>query len=239
MHCHTVQGSADSQLTPEDLAKTLAAMAACCVSEHDNVWPRHEAERYANQTSIPFIRGMEVTTDLGHILVYGLDQYVSGIHDARALRHRVLAEEGIMIAAHPPRNVLYKKGQGESDAQTRGPSLEEAAGYEIFGLVDEVEVLNGGTAELENLFALRVAQKLGFRGVACSDAHLVNGIGRYVTMVQREVTTVEQLIDEVKAGRFYAAEVSYLPERTVVPYTEDSLDPQLAARLRSTIELGV
>jgi len=80
--------------------------------------------------------------------------------------------------------------------------LEELAKWPIFGLVDEMEVLNGATAEEENLLALRVAEYLGFRGVACSDAHSVSGIGRYVTVFERDVSTVGDLVTEIKAGRF-------------------------------------
>lgn len=109
-----------------------------------------------------------------------------------------------MIAAHPFRNYLFDPST--RTARSAAEPLQELAKRPIFLLVDEVEVLNGATAEEENLLALRVAQHLGFRGIASSDAHSVSGIGRYVTVFEREVSTVTELVTEVKAGRFSAEE---------------------------------
>ena len=218
LHCHTVRGSVDSQLTPEELAAAArsSGLSACCITEHDNVWERHDARRYAQQEGMPVLRGMEVTTDLGHILVYGLDRYASGIRDARVLRRVTEAAGGIMIVAHPFRNLLYRP-----NALHPGfPSIEEAAEWEIFRLVDEVEVLNGGTAELENFFALKVANYLGFRGVACSDAHSLQGIGRYATCFSQQVSTVEQLVARLKGGSFFPAERLVRPHPNPLPEGE-------------------
>ena len=204
LHCHTVRGSVDSQLTPEQLIETVRqkALTGCCISEHDNVWERHDAERLAKQAGMPVLRGMEVTTDLGHMLVYGLERYISGIRSARALRQAVSDAGGVMIAAHPFRNVLYHA------PRRKLPTIESLTAWEGFDLVDEVEVLNGATAELENFLALRVAGQVGFVGVAGSDAHSVQGVGRYATLFERTVDTVEQLVAEIKARRFRAAQAA-------------------------------
>ncbi len=218
----------DSQLKPEELAGTARStgLTACCVTEHDTVWDRHEAERFADQARMPLIRGMEVTTDLGHIIVFGLDRYLSGIRDPYVLRDRVQQAGGIMIAAHPFRNLLYHARSNGSQAPSNGRGIarevELAAKAPIFRLVDEVEVLNGSTPDLENLLAAKVAQRLGFRGVASSDAHSINGIGRYVTVFERAVMTVEELVAEVKAGRFLPGERSMeRPGQPVLPYLPD------------------
>lgn len=236
LHCHTVHGSSDSELTPQQLAQIAlrSGLTACCVTEHNSVWDRHEAERYSNQFGISFLQGMEVTTNLGHILVYGLDRYVSGIHDALTLRRTVLAKGGIMIFAHPFRKLFYQIRFGENGPKPSIPSIEEATAYQVFRLVDEVEVLNGGTAELENYFALRVAEKLGFRGIAGSDAHSTHGVGRFVTVFHRKVTTVAELVQEVKAGRFYPAEAQHA-ERELLPYTPGTLGSELEERLQAAI----
>ena len=154
---------------------------------------------------MPFIRGMEVSTNLGHIVVYGLGQYVSGIHDAEQLRRAVEAEAGIMIAAHPFRN-LYKTNRfARHAAEPEAPTADEAATYPLFSLVDDIEVFNAGTGERENLFALAVARHLGFRGVASSDAHSTHGIGRFVTVFEGEVVTTHGLIAAVRSRRYYPA----------------------------------
>jgi len=206
-HCHTVHGSVDSQLTPEQLVAVArqTGLTACCITEHNTVWDRHEAERQGDRWGLPFILGMEVSTDLGHIVVYGLGQYVSGIHDAVQLRRAVEEEGGIMIAAHPFRN-LYKTNRfvrGAADLVI--PSVDEAAAYPLFALVDEIEVFNAGTGERENQFAWEVAQALGFRGVGSSDAHSTHGIGRFVTVFEQDITAVGHVVDAIRSRRYFPA----------------------------------
>ncbi|MBI2886267.1 MAG: PHP domain-containing protein [Chloroflexi bacterium] len=235
LHCHTVLGSPDSELTPHQLAETAAVqgLTACCVTEHDKMWERHVAESWSSQLDVPFLRGMEVTTNMGHVLVYGLDRYMSGIHDARTLRRTVLAWGGLMILAHPFRKLFHQVRYGQNGPKPVIPTVEEAAEAEIFSLVDEIEVLNGGTAELENYFALRVARHLGFHGVAGSDAHSTHGLGRYVTVFRRDITSVQALVEEVKEGRFFPAAVQDLAEPTLVPYSPGSQDPEMEARVEA------
>jgi len=40
LHCHTVYGSPDSELTAEQLVETAleTGLTACCVTEHDKMW---------------------------------------------------------------------------------------------------------------------------------------------------------------------------------------------------------
>lgn len=215
LHCHTVLGSTDSQLKPQELAQLAVThgLTACCISEHDNVWDRHAIAKHSDDLGIPFIPGMEVTTNLGHILVYGLDGYVSGIRDARVLRQVTRERGAIMIAAHPLRNRLlpYRVNGGAptilgTTQPAPPPTIEQAAEMEIFTLVDEVEVLNGGTSDLENYFALRVAGVLGFRGVACSDAHSTHGVGRFATVFERPIRTAPDLAASIRERSFYPAQ---------------------------------
>lgn len=238
LHCHTVHGSPDSELTAEQLVEIAfeTGLTACCVTEHDKMWDRREAERFSHELGLPFIRGMEVTTNLGHILVYGLDHYLSGIHDAHALRRTVQAHGGIMVLAHPFRKLFHQVRYGNNGPKPTIPSIEEASQMEVFRLVDEVEVLNGGTSELENYFALRVARRLGFHGVSGSDAHSLHGVGRFVTVFHQPVSSVHELIQEVRAGRFFPAEVQNQPERVVMPYSPGSVDPEIEGRLKAAME---
>ncbi len=200
-------GSVDSQLTPEDLAAAArsSGLTGCCITEHNSVWERYKAVQEGERWGVPFIRGMEVSTNLGHIVVYGLGQYVSGIHDAEQLRKVVDAEAGIMIAAHPFRNLHQTTRFARSAAEPEIPTIAEAAAYPLFGLVDDIEVFNAGTGESENLFALAVARHLGLRGIASSDAHSTHGIGRFVTVFEGEVASTGELIAAIRSRRYYPA----------------------------------
>ena len=72
------------------------------LTEHDRVWERHRLEGYQARYQNLFVAaGMEVSTELGHILAYGLPQYIAGIRRAAELR-RVADELGAFLAVAIP-----------------------------------------------------------------------------------------------------------------------------------------
>src|SRR5213080_3902675 len=84
LHIHTSWHSADSNLSPIDLIREAKHLGldGVVVTEHDRGWDRFRARDLAAEHNFLFLRGMEVSTDLGHILVCGLEEYVSGIQRA-------------------------------------------------------------------------------------------------------------------------------------------------------------
>lgn len=206
LHLHTAESG---PCRPEDLVAAIqeakrVGLDAICVTEHDLAWHRGQVEALAREHNFPVFRGMEVSTDLGHILVFGLDGYVGGIHRAAELRRVVRERGGYMIAAHPLRRKLDGPGLLRPGSFVP-PTLEEAAAWPLFHLVDALEVLNGATAERENEFAGRLAAHLGLPGSGGSDAHSLQGIGYAVTIFEGAVTCEAELVRELRAGRFCAA----------------------------------
>jgi predicted metal-dependent phosphoesterase TrpH len=207
MHIHTTRGASDSSLRPIELARAARrlGLSAVVVTEHDRVWDAGEVERFRQEQSLLLLNGMEVSTELGHVLVMGLDKYVPGIRYAGELRRVVTEAGGYMIAAHPFRHYFYRI---EWERQGREPvdlTPEQASRLPLFELVDAIEVLNGGNNEQENSFALQVAQILGKPCAGGSDAHSHQGIGLYTTVFEQEITSDAEFMRELKAGRFYAA----------------------------------
>ena len=236
MHCHTTVGSGDSRLTPRNLALTARArrMTVCCITEHNYHWSQRELAEQQQAHGPYFIPGAEVSTDLGHILTFGLDHFTPDMFDARVLRRAVSAAGGIMIAAHPFRNTLINPTK---DLPSRGlvfQSVREAAAVPILSLVDEVEVVNGGTDPLENYLALSVARLLGFRGVAGSDAHSDIRIGSYGTAFGDAITTERALIRALRSGRFSPQKAPGPGER-LLPYTWEAASPVLEAPLLAAL----
>src|SRR6202453_5361703 len=78
LHLHTNRGSSDSNLVPKDLVERARAIGigAVCITEHDNMWDSREVAAIAADSGVIFLRGMEVTTDMGHVGAFGLDRYV-------------------------------------------------------------------------------------------------------------------------------------------------------------------
>ena len=208
LHVHTVRGSSDSNLTPQELIKEAhrIGLDGVCLTEHGGGWEPPELEATFRDAGLTVVRALEVDTDMGHILVFGLHRYVSGIHMAVELRKAVNRAGGVMISAHPFRNLfnkppynvnlLYKKGQGIPG------TAKEASVHALFRLVDDIEVANGSNTDQENLFTLDVAAELGLGGTGGSDVHSTQGLGKCVTMFDGEISGESDLIEALKAKAF-------------------------------------
>ncbi len=205
LHLHTNRGSADSNLSPADLIARARAIGigAVCITEHDNAWNLNEIAAPAAEAGVICLRGMEVTTEMGHIGVFGLSEYVGGIYKLRELRKVVDKLGGVMIANHPFRYKLDPRFSFiNPDHQAIDPSRPEtAAKLEIFAVCDAVETLNGACSEEENQFALKVARHLGLAEVAGSDSHSQNSIGCVTTLLDEPIATERDLIDLIRARK--------------------------------------
>jgi len=208
MHVHTVKGASDSSLTPQQLVEEAGRIGldGVNISEHDRLWDTRDMERFRRESGLFASRGMEVSTDLGHIIVLGLERYTPGIHEATNLRRAVTKAGGFMWLAHPFRH-FFDPVHFLRDGRPQ-PSLtaDEAAHLPIFALVDDLEVANGGCTAQENAFALAVARVLGKRGIGASDAHSTHGLGCFTTVFRRPLADERELIAELRAGRYHPAE---------------------------------
>ena len=209
MHVHTVRGAADSSLKPEQLSEVAKeiGLTGVNITEHDRVWEDHTLKEFREQSGLFVNRGMEVSTDMGHIIAVGLTGYVPGIRKAKELRAVLNDLGGFMIVAHPFRHFfdpIHFRREGRPPFEM---TPEEAAErMSIFSLVDDIEVANGGTHSKENQFALKVARVLCKRGVGASDCHSTQGIGYYVTVFEEELRDEAHMLELLHAGRYYAAQ---------------------------------
>jgi hypothetical protein len=226
MHLHTVKGASDSSLTPQQLVDEAhrIGLDGVNISEHDRLWDAREVGRFRLESGLFASRAMEVSTDLGHVIVVGLERYVPGIHKAKDLRRAVTQAGGFMWLAHPFRHFFDPVHYCRDGAARSGPSVgrpvgpdlrpreqlnftpEEAARLPVFAFVDDLEVANGGCTEVENDFALRVARVLGTPGIGASDAHSTHGLGCFTTVFERTLSDEHDLIGELRGGRYYPAE---------------------------------
>ncbi len=209
MHVHTVRGASDSSLTPEQLVEEARriGLTGVNISEHDRVWDPRQIEEFRRESGLFVSRGMEVSTDMGHMIVIGLDSYVPGIRRAAELRRVVDDVGGFMIVAHPFRHffdpVHFRRDGRPPFDMTPEEAAERMA---VFGLVDEIEVANGGSTPRENQFALRVAGVLGKWGIGASDCHSTQGVGFYTTVFDEELRDQEHMVAQLRAGRYRAHE---------------------------------
>ncbi|MBM3945400.1 MAG: PHP domain-containing protein, partial [SAR202 cluster bacterium] len=76
LHCHTAPMSDDSILSPDDLvdASKRAGLDGVCLTEHDRFWSFADAQALTKRHGILVLPGCEVTTEDGHMLVFGLTE---------------------------------------------------------------------------------------------------------------------------------------------------------------------
>ncbi|MBP1723640.1 MAG: hypothetical protein H6Q44_1345 [Deltaproteobacteria bacterium] len=198
LHIHTRPRSSCSAIDPSALLEEArrAGLDGICLTEHQNRWSPAELEEFMGASGIRVFQGNEITTNQGDILVFGYDRDVKGVVPIQELRKEVEEVGGLMIAAHPFRGFLLF---GISQLQL---DVGQACKRAVFQHVDGLEIQNCKVTDPENDMARRVSGRLGLLGVAGSDAHRLDEVGRCVTKFEREVRTERELIEEIRAGRF-------------------------------------
>ena len=218
LHVHTARGSSDSSLSPVDMVSEAKRIGldGVCLTEHSGGWDKGELDRLAKESGIVLVRALEVDTDMGHIVAFGLDGHVSGMSSAKELRRVVDRACGVMILAHPFRN-LFNTPPYNVNLVFRNPDnhpriVQEAAAHPVFELVDLVEIANGANTDEENLFAQKVARHLNLGGTAGSDAHSTNGLGSCTTIFEGDIRSESDMIEALRARAFRAGEGFHMGE---------------------------
>jgi len=201
LHTHTSPRSPCSSLDPLELIReaTRLELDGICLTEHQVVWQPGEIAELAQETPVKIFRGNEFTTNQGDILVFGYEEDIKELLTIDELRDRVAAAGGFMIAAHPFRGF---KTFGIGQLQM---TVEQACSRKMFDYVDALEIRNGKVSDEENEMAARVADRLGLPGTAGSDAHRLDEVGKWVTDFERAIENEQELIEELRAGRFTVA----------------------------------
>jgi predicted metal-dependent phosphoesterase TrpH len=198
LHIHTSPRSPCSNLDPRDLIQGAisAGLDGICLTEHQALWDPGEVKSLARDGGIKIFRGNEFTTNQGDILVFGFYEDIKTLLMIQDLREAVLHAGGFMIAAHPFRG-FKTFGIGQLRM-----SLEQAGKRKVFGYVDAIEVGNGKLSPMENDMAANVADHLGLGKTVGSDAHRVDEIGKWIMNFERAFDSEEDLVEELKAGRY-------------------------------------
>ena len=148
---------------------------------------------------------IEINTDDGHILVYGIDRYVYGMHRSHELARHVKDAHGAMVAAHPYRRQMPWYMEDERDYEE---ALHRASRNPAHQYCAALEALNGRGTVKENEFSRRLCEFMKMPGTAGTDSHSRSDIGRCATDFDRDISSVEDLIEELQAGRFAAVDLT-------------------------------
>jgi predicted metal-dependent phosphoesterase TrpH len=191
-HCHT-KYSYDNWLEPLDLIRRAKALGldGAVITEHYSYEASAPVEQVGRDEGFLILRGVEIATDKGHLLAYGVEDDGWNIwgRDSYLPLEEVIERindlGGICAPAHPFRHVGLA-------------SLMEGL-LELKDIV-AVESHNGVNVESDNELAMQAAAALELPTLGGSDCHKTVAVGRCATEFSQPVHDMASFIAAVKAG---------------------------------------
>ena len=143
------------------------------------------------------LKGSEVETEYGHVLVFGVTPALTEAFDFASIALPLVdvlaacdAHDAVAVPCHP--------GRRRVGMHAHIADLGVPPGVRI------VEVMNGGSRGDEDAIAQRMAADQGYLGIGGSDAHIVSHIGRCATRFPGRVETEGELVEALRAEAFEA-----------------------------------
>jgi predicted metal-dependent phosphoesterase TrpH len=165
------------------------------LTEHRQFDAESDYRALADEHGLLILKGSEVETDYGHVLVFGVNEAVLAAFDFGRIDlplPLVLREAercgAVAVPCHPGR-----------------PNVGLFSHYGARGAVPGVaivETLNGGSRAGENELSRAEAEKWGYRAVGGSDAHIVSHIGRCATRFEAPIRHEADLVEALRVGRY-------------------------------------
>lgn len=171
------------------------------LTEHRQFDGDSDYSALAAEHGLVILKGSEVETEYGHVLVFGVTPALTEALDFSDIR-LPLKEVLAACASH---------GAVAAPCHPGRPRVGMCAHLDTYGVpegVTIVEVLNGGSREDEDARAAQMAAELGYRGIGGSDSHIVSHIGRCATRFEDPIGSMDDLVAALKAGRFSATSLS-------------------------------
>ena len=167
------------------------------LTEHRQFDNESDYSALASQHGITILKGAEVETEYGHVLVFGVTKALQAEFDFANI-HLPLAQ---VIEA------CEKHGAVPVPCHPGRKRVGMAAHLEEFGIpegVRIVEVYNGGSRGDEDAVAQSLATEQNYLGIGGSDAHIVSHIGRCATRFDNTISSEMELAEALKGSNFEA-----------------------------------
>ena len=202
LHNHSIK-SDDARAKVENycqwIRKRGLALDGFVLTEHRQYDDESDYRPLEDESGILILKGSEVETDYGHVLVFGVNDDMRHAFDFTQIGldcSQVVSEVkrcgGIAVPCHPGRTKVGMMAHVEARGEVEG--------------VEVIETLNGGSRGTENEDAIALASRLGYRGIGGSDAHIVSHIARCATKFEDDIRNVDQLVSALRDGKYEAIE---------------------------------
>jgi predicted metal-dependent phosphoesterase TrpH len=213
LHLHS-EASDDSRAPVEAYLKWLARkrderpLDGLVLTEHRQFNTTADYRALEDQYGMLILKASEVETEYGHMLVYGVNKDILRRFDFTNVRlpaQDVISEVtrlgGIAMPCHPGRPTI-----GLIEHYQTKPPLEGVVG---------VEALNGGSKKGENEQVGDLVQAYGYHAFGGSDSHLVSFVGLCATAFDRDIGSIEDLVEALRTGGYRP--VDFRPQKPKPP----------------------
>lgn len=201
LHCHSV-ASDDSRATVEQYLKFIQVLRkrgytidGIVLTEHRKFDFDADYSQLASNYGVLVLKGAELDTCFGHMLVYNITSGLAGDidfgdvkMDGRELIKAARHHGGYVVPAHPGRF-----GIGLVEYMAQGEAFDD---------VSIVERVNAGSKPEENERAEDLCRRMGYLGIGGSDAHLASHIGRAVTEFNANIHNEQELVEALMSRDF-------------------------------------
>lgn len=185
LHIHS-SFSSDGRESPTDILKYARnlGLGGVAILDHNEIKGSLKAYQLAREMDIIVVRGLEVSTEEGHIVAYGVDQMIPAQKSIQETAEIIQDLGGISVAPHPYR---FWSGIGGKRVSPRHFS--------------GVEVQNARCTARNNRRSLRLAERLNLGVTGGTDAHNLSEIGKAYTNLETRPTSEDEVIHAISSGR--------------------------------------
>jgi len=167
------------------------------LTEHRQFDDESDYSELGREYGLTILKGSEVETEYGHVLVFGVTPGLQAEFDFSNIR-LPLAQVVEACERHGAVPVPCHPGRPRVGMHAHLAEYGAPQGVKI------VEVYNGGSRDQEDAIAQAMADQYGYRGIGGSDAHIVSHIGRCATRFPHPIHNEQELAQALRAGEFEA-----------------------------------
>lgn len=186
LHIHSIFSS-DGRENPEDIVKYARKIGldGIAVLDHNDVQGSLKAYEISKEMKdFLVVRGVEVSTDAGHIIGYGIREPIPARMSIEETVEKIHDLGGIAVAPHPYR---FWSGIGGKSAASHRFSA--------------IEAQNSRCTARSNRKSRRLAGKLKLGQTGGTDSHILDEIGKAFTQFEGSPETEEEVIEQIVKRR--------------------------------------
>lgn len=200
LHNHSIK-SDDARARVESycqwIRKRELPLDGFVLTEHRQFDADSDYRKLEDEFELRIMKGSEVETDYGHVLVFGVNDDLLHAFDFSRIDLKLesvvresLRSGAIAVPCHPGR-----------------PNVGLCSRIDQLGPVGDITVIetrSGGARAGEDEASQALARERGYRGIGGSDAHLVSQIGTCATKFERAIRDECDLVSALVQGEFEA-----------------------------------